>query len=273
MKPENVVLTRDGRPKILDFGLARYQPTTPQSSGTATMTQAGMIMGTAGYMSPEQVTGTPADARSDIFSLGIIIYEMLAGKPAFEASTTVETMTAILRSDAPELPAGTPELLQQVVDHCLEKEPARRYQSAKDLAFSLNAYAGRQSSAGSTAATTAAVLRKPRRILPFVTVGLGVLAAAAIAALFLRKPGADLEAYQFTPFAAEAEQQGNPAWSPDGKNVAYQRIINNASNIILVRALDSPLPNPIAKVNSTHDIFWSADSGTVYFAGEDAVGR
>jgi len=271
MKPENVVLTRDGRPKILDFGLARYQPTTPQSSGTATMTQAGMIMGTAGYMSPEQVTGTPADARSDIFSLGIIIYEMLAGKPAFEASTTVETMTAILRNDAPELPAGTPELLQQVVDHCLEKEPARRYQSAKDLAFSLNAYAGRQSSAGSSAATTAAMLRKPRRILPFVTVGLGVLAAAAIAALFLRKPGADLGAYQFTPFAAEAEQQGTPAWSPDGKNVAYQRIINNASNIILVRSLDSPLPNQIAKVNSTHDIFWSADSGTVYFAGENAI--
>ena len=160
------------------------------------MTQAGMIMGTAGYMSPEQVTGTPADARSDIFSLGIIIYEMLAGKPAFEASTTVETMTAILRSDAPELPAGIEMYCSRWWIIAWKREPARRYQSAKDLAFSLNAYAGRQSSVAARAATTAAVLRKPRRILRFVTVGLGVLVAAAIAALFLRKPGADLQAYQ-----------------------------------------------------------------------------
>ncbi len=269
LKPENIMLTRDGRPKILDFGLARYQaPMAATAEGTATMTQAGVIMGTAGYMSPEQVSGTPADARSDIFSLGIVIYEMLSGKAAFESATTVETMTAILRQEPPELPSAVPENVRQIVMHCMEKEPSRRFQSAQDLAFHLRAASP---GSGSTSSHAPIKVAPKRRWLPVVTVVLGLVSIGLSAALLLRKPGVDLGPYRFTPFATESEVQSNPAWSPDGRNVAYERVLINAPNLILVRSLDSPVPNVIAKVKGTKGLFWSADGNLVYFVESDGV--
>ncbi|MBZ5589863.1 MAG: protein kinase [Acidobacteriia bacterium] len=146
LKPENIFVARDGRVKILDFGLARVGPTPSGGDGkTLTtppegVTGAGVILGTAGYMSPEQVRGLPADHRSDVFAFGCVLYEMLGGTRAFSGDTAVEAMTAILREDPPGLPLGprkVPPALDRIVRRCLEKRPEERFQSARDLAFAL----------------------------------------------------------------------------------------------------------------------------------------
>ncbi len=164
LKPENIFLTSDGRVKILDFGLARWQPREPAGDATdaPTQTQAGTVMGTIGYMSPEQVRGEKADAPSDIFSLGCVLHEMLTGRRAFQRPSPADTLAAILKEDPPELAGVSPELAR-LVSHCLEKNPNERFQSARDLTFALRSLGAPAETAEAPADSLA--------VLPFANAG------------------------------------------------------------------------------------------------------
>src|SRR5262249_5118075 len=142
LKPENIMITRDSRVKILDFGLARQAAKSPAEDSLTAMTTPGTILGTVGYMSPEQARGRAADGRSDVFSLGAVMYELFSGQRAFDGETPADVLTAVLRNDPAELPSSVPAGVRQIVERCLDKDPARRFQSTQDLAFALRAVAG-----------------------------------------------------------------------------------------------------------------------------------
>ena len=276
LKPENIMLTRDGRAKILDFGLAKQvTPRVPGSDETVYLTRTlpGAVMGTAGYMSPEQVRGETVDSRSDIFSFGLVLYECLTGRPTFDRPTGAEAMTAILREDPPELPETVPPALHQIVAHCLEKEADRRFHSARDLAFALRTV--HVSATGSRpSGKVLALPARPRRkwLLPASLCGLLLIMTWLAIPHFLELDPIDLAAYRFTPFANDHEPEGGAVWSPDGKSIAYLKTID-ALPQLMVRALDSAIPIQLTKSQAAvSHAFWSPDSTLVYYTTRGGVG-
>src|SRR5262245_23220417 len=223
VKPDNLFITKDGRIKILDFGIAKLTRPGDDSArhtGFPTETEAGLVVGTASYMSPEQVRGEAVDPRSDIFSFGAVLYEMLAGRPAFTRETAPETMTAILKEDPPALRAlDVSASLQRMVSRCLEKTREMRFQSARDLAFGLEMVSD-------TAATAMPAPQRRRwrtALAPVLIVGSLLLAGAIWLLRDNVAPSIDtlLTRATFTPFSNFEGSELDAAISPDGRFVAF----------------------------------------------------
>ncbi len=234
LKPENIFIIVNERVKLLDFGLAKLTQPDDVLTSLPTMppvhTQQGTVLGTLGYMSPEQVRGLPSDHRADIFAFGAVLYEMLSGTRAFRGDTSADTMTAILKEDPPELPVverHIPQALARIIERCLEKTVAARFYSMHDLAIALEAISS-FSTAGSTASTAgvqAMVLRRERR---WVLAAAAVTLVAAIAAVAFatgrrtaQGAGADTQAATFHLLSYRPQAVFRAAFLPDGRTMVF----------------------------------------------------
>ncbi|HKU26511.1 MAG TPA: serine/threonine-protein kinase, partial [Candidatus Sulfotelmatobacter sp.] len=255
LKPENLFITNDGRAKILDFGLAKFTRPESDSLGDAPTeqiaTEAGTVMGTVGYMSPEQVRGKNADARSDIFAFGAILYEMLSGKRAFHGDSAADTMSAILKEDPPELTETNRSVspaLDRIVRHCMEKNPAERFQSARDVAFNLEALTD-ISTSGRTAARVLTEQRAPRRWLLPLSIALLVLVSWAGIYQLGRRSSA-----RGNPTFHEITFRNGIIWdarfAPDGQTIVYGAAWDGVAQEIFSSRFDSTDSRAIGLPNS-----------------------
>jgi dipeptidyl aminopeptidase/acylaminoacyl peptidase len=255
LKPENLFVTKDGRVKILDFGLAKLVAPVGGSGSTNLPTQSkgtepGAVLGTMGYMSPEQLRGLPADHRTDLFSFGAVLYEMLSGRKAFRGDTAADTVSAILREDPPDLSAtnrAIPPALERIVRHCLEKSPEERARSAHDLAFDLESFS---TASSGTAATTVprVAIRKPRAgalLAGALCLGAGVLGGRL---LWKKPPDAPPTFHRLT------FRRGNvlrARFAPDGRTIVYGAAWGGSTSEVFTVRTEGPDSRPLGLPNAT----------------------
>ena len=281
LKPENLFLTDDHRVKILDFGLARVtrpEPVGADDSDLRTetvLTEAGTLMGTVAYMAPEQIRGLAADRRSDVFSFGVVLYELLTGTRPFKGETTVDTMTAILTNDPFDLPPSIrqlPEPLARVIRHCLDKKPEERFQSARDVLFALETFAGFPPQ-GVRAGLT------PVKKRSIAVLAVAVVALAGTAGFVLARLTA-VPATTIPVFHQLTARRGfvfSARFTPDGQSVVYGAAWDGRPAELFTtrasRAESTPLPIPSADVLSMSPTGELAISlGRRYVAGFSSAG-
>jgi serine/threonine protein kinase len=265
LKPDNILLTPDGRVKVLDFGLAKITAPRLAAADAETLTwrsEAGVVMGTIGYMSPEQARGQASDHRSDIFSLGVILYELLAARRPFDAVTRAETIAATLKEDPPDLPEAVPSGLRQIVGHCLEKEPANRFQSALDLCFALRALAQNESHGP--------MVPPPGRASQWSRRALAVLAALILVVLsvFADRMFRRTSTNSWSGvLLGGPEIAMGPRISPDGRTLAFQAMVAQVTQVAMIRPESGNWTVLTHKRGGGYvtEISWSPDGNKLYF--------
>jgi eukaryotic-like serine/threonine-protein kinase len=280
LKPENVFVCPDGRVKVLDFGIVQLASASAAASAetivaaaTPRATAPNMMVGTVGYMAPEQARGHLVDARADIFSLGAVLYEMVTGRRAFDAETPVDVLAAVLHRDPPDIDAElrVPTALDRIIRRCLEKRPEERFQSARDLAFALEGVAS-----GSSTQSAPAAAEGTRRV-PVWTVAVAALvslAAGALGAGLMTRessPAPSTSAVRFT-FDANRGQVPEISVSPTGRHLAWTEITSGGRlGGLWIRRLDAAQPTLLDDTPSSGTPIWSPDGREVMILDESRL--